>query len=148
MKIQAYTNSMLNTSVPQTRQTQIIASKKSASNVLANSTASMTSKSYSTAQVNHSNKIAFHGYYEKLIEKILDARNIKKIHLTFKEAVKLLELVGYTIRQRDGSHAFANKPGASSLVIVRPHGGEQYISLKTMDNLKAVIAEYKSAQNS
>ena len=75
---------------------------------------------------------------KKLIEKVMSVRDDKKVKLSFDDAVKIYEYLGYDVLLKRGSHAVIPIDGERNLTLVIPHK-DKNICLFDIKKIKCVI---------
>ena len=75
---------------------------------------------------------------EKLIQMVLDTTNNKNVKLTFDEATKIYQHLGYDVLMKRGSHAIVPLTATKNIPLVIPHG-DKNISPYDVKRLRFVI---------
>ena len=75
---------------------------------------------------------------KKLIDKINSTKDSKKVKLTFDEAVKIYQYLGYDVLFKRGSHAVVPVEENLNLLLVIPHK-DKVISPTDVEKLRFVI---------
>lgn len=77
---------------------------------------------------NISDNINFNGAKSrKLIEKISNSKQLKKMDITFDELVRMYNEIGYDVILKRGSHAAIPLTDEITISVVIPHGSEKYV---------------------
>lgn len=94
------------------------------------------------------NSPSFGGQKEKLMKKILTTReeHLKKLPITFDEAVNIYSNLGFSIFLKRGSHAIVSTP-EGNFSLVMPHGSEKSIVATEIKRLRNWILRYQQTPN-
>lgn len=74
---------------------------------------------------------------EKLLKKIMETDNIKKLKITFDEMVKMYEHLGYDVLMKRGSHAIVPVAEGVNIPLVIPHK-DKVVNFKDIKRLKYI----------
>ena len=75
---------------------------------------------------------------KKLMEQILNAKDLKKVHLTFYDVVDIYSDLGYDVIMKRGSHAIVPITDKINLPVVIPHGSK-YVHPCDIKRLRYII---------
>lgn len=98
---------------------------------------SLAARAYATPQIN------FQGKWDKLLGELKSPKQSNKIKMSFEEASKFLERLGFSQRGGKGSHCNFVKDGWKPITIARPHDGHNTVKPYIIDELKNYITSNK-----
>lgn len=90
---------------------------------------------YRINSYNNPKAVAFEGSYDKLLAKIKNCNNFRKLAIRYEEAKKVYENLGYRVEVKSGSHSIVTMPDGFAFPLVLPHGSNKVISATDVKRL-------------
>jgi len=101
------------------------------------SDASKAAMSYSCPQISKSKHLTFEGNVGKIIHSIVTAPNPKKLHLSLKEILNVVNHLGCEIRQNGTSHCVIEVHGQRPIVVASHGHGD--VNPGVIDSIRDLI---------
>lgn len=92
----------------------------------------------------YTNKQSFGGVADKVAKDLITIpeRQLRKLEITYDEAVRCYEVMGFSVVPRKGSHTMLRDPNGASFPLIIPHGGKKGISTWDIERLRDNIRKY------